>query len=351
MNLWRCLSPQRRALLAAFLMLALAARASAQTLSPATISATPIGAKEQADIDQYVDACVKLLIEGSDEEVARGRERLLDPFQKGGTPAFRTAYMATIARAMANIAQAERPITRLNAMIVLTRVDHAQITPIIRAALDDESPSVRFWAARVAAETARFTTIPDDGRQALRQALGTTLDREQTNEVIVELFKALAEIDDGTLLFEKIRNRLRAMAQGQLPVNVDGAVEGLTRFYRRLLEGRGVQKAPELHKQVAMTAWQIIELSAQTASVGNVPQGQLQELGRAIEQGDTVLRATVESSLAPGTKGPNKPVADMIKNSRWEDVLFQNRDWFRILTNAPINIKAEDLALPVRSTR
>jgi hypothetical protein len=349
MNLWRRL---RHVLPAAFVLLCLAfpgARTgSAQTLNNATITATTIGAKEKADIEQYVRACLQLLVEGSDEEVARARERLLDPFQKNPSAVFRVAYNEAVAAEMSKIGEAPRPITKLNAMIALTRIDNPRVVDILRLTLGDESPSVRFWAARVAAESANFTTLQAQHHAALRKDLAAAIAREPVREVLVEMFKALAEIDDGSILLPLIRAQVNAQATGNAELFTVGHIEGLTRFYRRFQQNP--TKNPAVATELAWTAWQLMELAARELAQGNVTPEQEAQLTRVILDSDTVLRAAV-NVVAPTAKVPTPDVKDLVKNKRWEDVQIRNRDWNPILTNPPVNINPAALPLPVKAPR
>lgn len=156
------------------------------------VKAETISLAQREQIEQIVAPMLQRLATGSDEQVADARHNVLRLYESGlllkGTPAFFAALSDVVASGIKPAAESQRMICKVNAMLVASRALTPKMVPIVLKTLEDQTPAVRYSAAKAIASMLN----PD----LTGQTPATVLDRSQFNTILKALNQTLQSNPD-----------------------------------------------------------------------------------------------------------------------------------------------------------
>ena len=127
---------------------AVAAQQDPGRISNATITSDrPLSAEQQKECSDIVDFWIKEMATGNPDAVARGRDRLIEPYNQAPKDYFLTFYSQYLANKLVTIADSTHLITRINVQLVAKPVKNVKIVDVIKTGLTDASPAVVYPAA------------------------------------------------------------------------------------------------------------------------------------------------------------------------------------------------------------
>lgn len=178
----------------------------------AVMNAQSITPAQTQTIRTAVDEAVQQMANGSDEQVAEARGRLLSFYRDAdavnGTPPFYDVLSSQIASRLQSPLQTDRVICRLNAMLVSSRVLVPQVTDLVMSGLQDSSPAVRYAAARAIISLAEL----NDGQGRNPQVTQPVLNGQNFNRWLDGLTQMLENETSQPVI------RMAALAMAKLPV-------------------------------------------------------------------------------------------------------------------------------------
>ncbi len=367
----RCLTVSRALSLVAVLLLGVTATAQ-ERIPQSVITAT--GVMSQADKDavaSYLNRWAGVFKEAvtneqiSDSAISEARDRLVTPVgTPGATDLFKGYYSRSTAQQLTPLLKDKRLIVRLNAMIVATRLTDASAIDMGRAGLADESPAVRYWAAKAISNLSK--AVNSAGEPILDTRLKLQLLREladaganeDSSEVLLQLFEGMAGMD-----LPSAPDRVMDLLGARLRFHVDRPYEpylaesaGLRATYRQLLERSTRGNIDPAHvRKLAAVAHRYLNLisnnladakeAARPDGSGNPVTPQLEADHRAmLELCDFALQFCHEQSKSTATKP--KSLDSMIAFRQWREIhRVVVEDWGKILAAPPFNLLPGELAI------
>ncbi|MCX5661564.1 MAG: hypothetical protein NTW19_17945 [Planctomycetota bacterium] len=313
-------------------------------------SATALNANQQKTLDSFVRSWVDRLTAGEDDQVAEARVRLLDVFQKGGTDIFNLGYSAALSRELAKALGSERVGVRLNAIIVTTKLIDPGAGNLVQTGLKDESPAVRYWAAKALAEMAAKNRLVTSDLPVMLKSVSGALVKEPSPQVVEQLFRVLPvlQVPDAMVrLLQVLNDRVDLEAQTPgAPLRV--ALQGMQGAFVKLVEEAsktGGKVQPDTMRVLAKVAYRYMTLAAVELNSGRVPLSRQREYEQMIELGDTILKWVI--GQMSGKDAPSTDIKPLIFNKQWPDVLLRADQWNKVLVDQPYKLSSQELEVVV----
>lgn len=313
-------------------------------------SATTLNANQQKTLDVFIKAWVDRLVAGEDDQVAEARTRLLEIFQKGGTDIFNLAYSGGLSRELPRALASERVGVRLNAMIVTTKLVDQAAGNLVQTGLKDESPAVRYWAAKALAEMAAKNRLVTAELPVMLRSVIAALEKESAPPVVEQLFRVLPQLQvpDAMVHLLRVLNT-RVDLEAQVPgASLRVALQGMQGAFVKLVEEQtksGSKVPPETMRILAMVAYRYMTLAGVELNSGRVPLSRQKEYEQMIELSDTILKWVV--GQMSGKDAPTADIKPLIFNKQWPDVLLRADQWNKVLVDQPYRLSPKELEVVV----
>lgn len=308
-------------------------------------TANPLAPEQQELIDIYAREWSRRLLDPQtpDEGVKQAKNMLLEPLGFPGSTAFREAYTRAVAKGLADVAQNDRLIARLNAMIVLDRLDTSpEVVALLIEGLQDESAAVRYWAVK-AVRSPSGAIAPAEQRSLANQ-LGQMLTGETQTVVLEQVYQALVDLDQSgqhlNTVIQALKSRVRAH-QGKPNLAFRAEYAGLRAAYQKLLLLATNRPMDDQFRQIGATAAQYLQLIARQAGDANMTPDLLDSYkamaGLCASILDEVARRLGSSAPLP------RSIASDIQAGNWAAVAAGAQQYRDMLTSPPINLPPADL--------
>lgn len=304
-----------------------------------------LGPKQQNLIDDYVTHWTDTLENEADEQVVEARDQLTEPLGLGATDHFLNAYSRAVGGRLGDAVRADRLVSRLNAMIVASRIrkDENVISLIVKG-LDDESPALRYWAAKAVRKVAQAPDIaPKPAIQMkLLEQLDMSLRKEQSTVVLEQVFLAMVGVTHGAAVekvYGGLNHRVRVhVGKPELPYRAERA--GMQGLFRRLaeMEAHGVAVG-EPFRQIARAAVRYLNLLSKQADGAKLSPDLAKGYSEMAQLCWRVLDY-VHQKLESPERAPARP---NFFTDNWKDYHVKALRWREILTKNPFNLTDADL--------
>lgn len=316
--------------------------AHAQINTTIISSTTALTPEQVAAVDEDVRRGVTLLLNSPDDKIGDARTRLLDPFQRGPSDIFKRGYSQSVARELQKAMASDRVIVRINAMIIAARMEDGGVAQLAEKGLTDASPAVRYWSAKAISQG---VAVPAEQRAPLLTALTDVMRNETHSEVVEQVLGALVALDAFDRVLGGLNDRvlIHASKPGLSPM---ADTESLRRLYQKLVQDVAARKTiePATLRELARASYRFLELAATRLDRKTVADELRGEWRNLVEVSDAALRWSAQTAIPQG-KQPDAITAD-IAAGNWAAVLLRVSDWRPLLGREPLNLKAEDLAVP-----
>lgn len=311
----------------------------------AIIADAPLSGAQRASIDEYVQYWIGPLSQTDESSIAQGRKQLIEPLALSNSSHFQSYYSKAVAKAMMNVLGKAKPTSRLNGMIVISRLrDPSALDPAMKAIADD-NPAIRYWAAKAIKQiiehmNTNSQTIPVADQQAVVKSIEKRMGNETAPPVLEQMLLVLAQMDSpaaDVALIEALGQRAtyhkanpgRAMFAEQA---------GLQRFFVKLVTRRannGQAANNKLIIDMTKPALMLMKVAAAELAAGNLSQKLADDHKAFVKISDQVLQWAVRE-LAPDTPRP-APVRDLLLMDNWTAIQLQVSRWETILSQPPFN--------------
>lgn len=312
------------------------------------ITADPLAGPQEDQVDTFADFWVDQLLNGDAPQVSEARRKLIEYLTiPGSSAAFRDALNKAIIERFDPVVKSDRLITRLNGMIVVNYLTDTGAFGLVGIGLQDQSPAVRYWAAKAVAQITQRGQLAAGQQQQLLQLLEQGLGNEEDAAVLAELLKALNALNipaakDAliTALGEQVKF-FRAAPDARFQTLYD-AMQALYIDLIRLDAQNPGGVNPQI-TELARVALLYNQLAAeQLKNDPDLSPELINDKAQMVKLTDTILRFAVDT-LAPGSRKPD-PIDNAITFKDWDFVLVQADRWRQTLRRSPFNFTEEQLA-------
>ena len=296
-------------------------------------------ADETAAVEAFVNLHVSALVAGEEEPMTGARDALIRPFETAGaTEVFKRQLTAEIADQLAPAFDAEQVKVRINAAVVTERFTSTDGLPLMVRGLGDESPGVRYPAAKAVSSLLRNAEVPPAQQQDVLDLLEARIDVEDDPFIVEPLLEAMLAAGGPGRVVAALNRRVDwHIARPE--AGFDPERKSLFAVYERLAIAATTD--PAVVREMARAAGRIMLLAAQQLNQGVVPEGVQRSHVEMIKMAQLALRFAHQNLRAP----QRLPVdVEQIVNFRdWGKTLQIAREWIDILGQAPFNFTPEQL--------
>lgn len=315
-------------------------------------AASPLTAEQQKAVDTEVSRLMDQLTAEDDDRVVAARGELLEPLQLGGSESFNAAYAASLARHLSIPLASDRPIARINAMVIARSIKDPGVVIVARTVLTrDENAAVRYGAARainvaLAPDATGKISLSELQQKELLADLKKVLTKESSPEVIRQILTAVAKLtipDAAKTLFDALNQRV-AMHARDPASSIRPEIDALRELHRKIVSQRAVNKSSvddATLKAMALTAFRYLVLSGTALADSKLSPDRAGEYWTMIESADYSLRYAA-GELAPSAKKP-ADIKEQIPLRRVNEINLRNEAWRPILEASPFSFKPEEL--------
>lgn len=281
-------------------------------ISASTLAADSLTPEQVTDIDKFVTSLTGIISTSNNPtDIAAARRALLQPLNNTLTkPVPRGVLTEKIATRIASAIKSDSLPVRLNALIVASEAPHPAVGAMIVPGLKDESPAVRYWAAKACASVMAVrlggTKVPFDDatQQQILDTINAMAPKEASDSVLDQMFQALASLTIGPArqaLFGILGQRVGAhMPQANLGLLAD--VAALNKLHQKLVvdvaNARDV--GPALRDLTAVTA-RFLQVASRDIAAGKADAALKPALESVVDTAQKVF------TLATNQLAPNMP--------------------------------------------
>lgn len=330
----------------------------APTLPDDLIRATAISEAQRTRITEFVGYWVDSMLPGEGDEpeprdVIEARSRLTGPLGRNPLPAFRTAYEQTLANGLAGVFDRPEVLLRINAALAMGPMRTEAILIPARRAIADDSPAVRYWAARSLRlflesdlQQARFwlSNIPEPVQIAILDMLEPLLATEPSPDVMREMSAAVVVLGldrADRVLLERLNERIRLFAENP-SIRPTGIADTLAQISRNRLRLPGGLPADQVRREAVLVNYRYLLLVRDI-----LQRHQAQELeldSRTLEQWRN-LAGQCQTLLREWTSPPDAdtPAEFTPGQINVETLTSRINAWRTVLSRAPYNLRPQDL--------
>lgn len=315
-------------------------------------------ATEKQQVASYIDFYLSQLQTGTPTQISAARDRLLTPLRRPEVPeGFHAGYTEVFENLVTSRMTKMRDVARLNAMVLLPRLESTAALPLINAGLEDPNPGVRYWAAKGLAMIAQRDPKTDGlSQQEQLRALGLLTDAirdEPSNTVLTQLLDAMSFLEipqafDALLdvLIRRVAYHVQNAGEPMLPEQT--ALRNLYQTLVRLeLQGQNVNASAVQAARAAMLYMTVAARQAEEAERAGEPLSESQIVDRLamIRMADQVLRWALPVILGPAAQGQMPAsITNALTRREWSFILVQTDQWQQLLRDA--GVPEPDLQMP-----
>ncbi len=308
---------------------------------------SPLDGSQRQSVDAFVTPNLEALLSGDPSRVSEARDQLLTYFRTpGASESFLDYYSQAISRRIADALDSEQALVRVNAMILATRLTNPQAADLIRGALADPTPGVRYWAARALGQAAANQTLSRQQQLELLRVLQQQIDDEPSEEVVRQILAAMNRLDlraAREAVLDALNSRVRFHID-RPQLSYDAEREAMAEVFRQIIQEvpSGTAEPQDL-RQLARASGRYFNLISQQLNQGNILPRVVPGHEAMISLSQNVLGYSKRSVQA----GVNTPDAESVEQA----LIFDNYDrltehggtWLQMLSGPPFNFSAQDL--------
>jgi hypothetical protein len=311
---------------------------------------------QQQSIDRYVDYWVAQLFSEDDPQVAEARQNLLDSFQRSGSPSFELAYSSSVSARLLPRLQAKEPsrtLSRVNAMIVASRLLDAKAADVVKAGLGDPSPAVRYWGAKAAAEVSRASAersspLPPQVVGDIVRILTEKAASETSTPVLEQELVAMVQVGSTAAidaLLRTLNSRVRLHADNPDRTTLSPEYKSFQALYKQLVANKARGDAPsrETLRALLVTGCRYLMLSTQVLDRQTTALPNRSDYIKTALLCDEVVRFA-QPLLEPKLP-PLASIAPNIAAEQFAEARLRTEEWKQRLVKQ-MGFKEEDLELP-----
>lgn len=308
----------------------------------------PLAPEQKRQVEDYARYWVSRLTaaESDTHEVAEARERLIEPLKLLAGEHFKPVYWAALGPILPRAMESERPIVRLNAMIVAAQVPHAAVVEMVERALKDPCAAVRYWAGKVVTNLGMSEQLETPTQQRLVAALKPAIIQEENADVVRSLLVGLSTLDAqvaGAPLLEVLNERLKRYAQNE-QLSPRAEFSALEVLFRHAIQRGEIQGNPML-KGALGAAYRYMMVSARAlANLANSSSGPIEDHRHNVEAAETWL-VYFYGKLAEGSTPPVSVKEALADPQKWGELPGRVAVWEKVLRAWPFNL-SEELGVP-----
>ena len=225
------------------------------------LNQAPLSSEQIGQIDAYVGGWAKILCQSTNQhEVAEARRQMLEPLRFPQlAPGVREALVKSMSSAIAGCANAEQPISRLNALIIGAELANASVFDLSAAGLTDNDPAIRYWAAKAAADVAEKTqnAFNEAQQKQLLASLKQAMSGESSDMILEQMARAIATLnipEAQQALLDIVGERVAVfLAEPNQALRVDVKVLGDMQRRLALLDANGQNIEAPLRQLLTVT--------------------------------------------------------------------------------------------------
>lgn len=308
------------------------------------------GEEERAEIEKHCAYWCKRLTDRDTKQIAGARNALLQPFRiPGATPQFAEAYSEPLASRLLQVMNDQREIVRINAMIVAGALRHQHVNPLIKAALADANPAVRYLSGKAGANIDHWIKASPLEAEAKKQLLGEVLndlanayDRERDGFVLDQLYLGMVGLrtpEAEQMCLALVERRVNALqANPNRGVSADYQVMDV--IYLNYVTKRGVPD--KVVRSLAQAAYRYLLVTSRAMSQRRVDRIREPQYVQMARLSANVL---IWASTQPDSQAQMPPkLESQIKLGNWPFVLQTTEGpWRDLLAKPPFVFVDKDL--------
>jgi len=313
---------------------------------------------QKSSIDQYINYWIAELTKGDNLEISAARGELIRPFgMAGASDIFLTAYSSSMAQKLIGALQSPNMQVRLNTMIVVGNLTEQTVVEMIRIGLSDKSPSVRYRAAKAAADVgaadekraANQKKLNMNQRKALFEVLAAALRVERDHYVIEQLLLALLglmEMDEARGLLVTTLNE-RVQAHAAIPnLSLKPEIDAATKLMRRVVGQKDEASVRQL-LPLAARWYSLCQGILKSGRANAAADMQYRDLLKICEK---ILRYCVGQlapELLPRAPREEVDVAELLKGNQLDMLALRDGEWRTLLEQSPIGLNGNQLRVTI----
>lgn len=322
-------------------------------LGPEVIAATsPLSFTSQQRVEVHIAQCIDALNEAtSPHDIKQARACLTDPMRNPDrTDHFLSEYVKRLADQLYQVAATskQRHAIRMNTMIVISEVANIfdmlgkpmigdqndkidkSIIALLEMGLQDDSPAVRYWAAKAAALRKSYEHVKNEEQKKLLLLLAEVAKSDSSSDVLKQCFIAINKlvIPDADVFVVNLLNHRANMLKHDLNQPLVGEIEGLRIYYLKLVKKEASGKAlisSNTKKQLSRSAYllMIVTINALVDTVVEVDNRS--DHKAMISLADTILNWTVHGH------GSRAEIEARVENENWDILKLECQKWLEDL--------------------
>lgn len=329
-------------------------------ISASTLAADSLTPEQVTDIDKFATTYTGIIATSNNPaDIAAARRAMLQPLNNTLTkPVPRSVLTEKIATKIAPVIKSQFLPARLNALIVASETPHSAVGEMIVPGLKDESPAVRYWAAKACASvmaTRPGGNVPFDNatQQQILDTITATAPKEASDSVLDQMFQALASLTIGPAreaLFGILAQRVGAhMPQANLGLLAD--VAALNKLHQKLVLDVANARAVDqpLRDLTAVTA-KFLQIASRDIAAGKADAALKPVLESVVDTAQKIFTLST-NQLAPGM--PRRPALSSKLSSA--ELQLAVSEWVGtaenpgLLTTSPLAIPHAKYTLPSKA--
>ena len=317
-------------------------------LPTSLIAASSLGPDQKQQVRRYVTAAVSKLERGSPEAVTAARETLIEPYGTTSSDAFEAFYAQVVLDQVMPLFQQAGALVRLNAAIVVARMQQPEALEFASRALGGDDAAVRYWGAealRRYVERAQQTegAIEAQTAETIRTIVSEQVTADTPASVAEPAMLALVRLNS-----DEARDQLRQLLTDRLSRHVNdpaASYNAENAAMRRLLsqlqdqaDQNAVTNAQV--RTMATVAFRYLRLVARQLNEADLSEAQAASHRRLVGLTSDVLR------WSAGYLGASTYPDAVTAEAEPGTVATRADEWQSRLTESPYSIDSEALALP-----
>lgn len=333
------------ALLAGALSVAVASVGRGEIPAEIITATSALAPAQQQAIDAEVKHFTGQLLGGTDVQVIEARSRLLDPLLKGASQIFRVAYSASVAATLPKALESDRPIVRINAMIVASKLTDPTVAKLVEKGLHDPNPAVRYWSAKAIHQIA--PALNGEVQKDMLGTLSVAVGKETSPDALQQQLTAMDKLN----IPEAVTRELEALNERTIAHAKDARLvmladtEALRQLYVKLVQDKsnGKTVTDGVMRQLALVSYRYLAVTAEELDGGKLSSERQGEDWLMANTSDIALRWAA-SQLAPKATLPAE-IKDFIAARNPAGVKLRNEEWKQLLLNPPLSYRRDELDL------
>ncbi|MEM8737679.1 MAG: hypothetical protein AAGG38_04275 [Planctomycetota bacterium] len=343
-NRWACLTSVCFLAISCF---GVAAASAQDRLAPGVVtnpnSWTPA---ERSAVSGFINGQIQTILSDDVEAVSRARRNLADPLDtQGATESFLRQYSQLLTERLTPLVENDDLKTRINTMVIFSRIGHPDALDPIERGLTDPSPGVRYPAALAMNNQIDGGELTNNQIEKILDLLKNQIVAEKDAFVVAPLLEAMLAADQsGARVIDVLNDRVAIHAE-QPGTSYSPENAALQLAFSRLFTA--AQRPQEQVRSLAKVSARYLQLAARQLAEADLSTENnrshieaVRVAASSLEFAHTALRARGLTPQGLGT---------MIDQENWVGLRDIAQEWVEILKQDPFNFTDQDLALPPAS--